>query len=51
MFGTALAGLTGHDVDVSVLVLVVGVIGMFCRDFQVRRAALDLLGRETARAG
>ena len=39
------SGLTGHDVDVSVLVLVVGVIGMFCGYFQVRCAALDLLAR------
>lgn len=36
-------GLTGHDVDVSVFVLVVGMIRVLRRDFQVCRAALDLL--------
>lgn len=37
--------LTGHDVDVSVFVLVVRMIGVLCSDFQVCCAALDLLER------
>lgn len=43
--------LTGHDVDVSVFVLVVGMIRVLGGDFQVRRAALDLLGRRRGRGG
>lgn len=38
--------LTGHNVDVSVFVLVVGMIRVFCRDFQVCCGALDLLERQ-----
>lgn len=36
--------LTGQDVDVSVLVLVVGVVGMLCSDVHVGRTALHFLG-------
>lgn len=38
--------LTGQDVDVSVLVLVVGVVGMLCSDVHVSRTALHFLGRK-----
>ena len=35
--------LTGHDVDVSVLVLVVWMVGVLRRDLHVHRASLHLL--------
>lgn len=38
--------LTGQDVDVSVLVLVVGMVGMLCSDVHVGRTALHFLGRK-----
>lgn len=43
--------LTGHDVDVSVFVLVVGMIRVLRGDFQVCRAALDLLEWSGERRG
>lgn len=36
--------LTGQDVDVSVLVLVVRMVGMLCSDVHVSRTALHFLG-------
>lgn len=39
--------LTGHYVDVSVLVLVVRVVGVLRRDLHVSSAPLDLLGKDT----